>query len=102
VTGLFKESGIFNTTPGYEFLESIENKFGNKQKRKLGVGCVDAVTGSYIEFNETIDNVAKALLSSASIPFVFPYQEWPNGVKCVDGGTAWPIDVFSSIKRCRE
>lgn len=41
-------------------------------KKKLGVSCVDAVGGSYVMFNETSKDVVKAVVSSSSIPFVFP------------------------------
>ena len=72
--GLTKESGLFTTDPGIEYLAGEVKKHGSKVHRKIGLSCVDAVTGSYHVFNENTENLAKAMVSSGSIPFVFPYQ----------------------------
>jgi len=36
------------------------------------IAAADADSGSYIRFNETTNDPIKAVISSASIPFVFP------------------------------
>jgi len=96
------ESGVYTTAPGYNFLSGIVKDHGGTIHRKLGVSCVDVVTGSYVLFDETTPNLALAMLSSSSIPFIFPYQEWPNGVYCMDGGTVWNTNLATAINRCRE
>ena len=66
---------------------------------------VDANTGAYVTFNETTKDLSKAILSSSSIPFVFPSQPWEiEGAKMVgiDGGTAWGTNLVSVVQRCRE
>ena len=66
------------------------------------MSCVDASTGNYITFNETQQDLVKAVVSSASIAFVFPDQVWSDGVVCVDGGTGWQLNLVSAAERCRE
>lgn len=78
VTGLTRESGVFDTTPLYNFLTTVFESFGNIIKRKFVVSCADVNTGNYITFNETVSDPAKAVLSSSSIPFAFPHQVWPD------------------------
>lgn len=68
----------------------------------ITVSCVDVVTGTYTTFNETTTDIVKAIVSSASIPFVFPHQVWPDGVVCMDGGTVWNTNLASAIHRCEE
>lgn len=68
----------------------------------MTASCVDVNTGNYHLMNETSDNIVKVVVSSASIPFAFPTQEWPDGVVCMDGGTTWNLNLVSAIERCRE
>lgn len=58
-------------------------------------------TGQVIVFDETtpMEIRNKAVLSSASIPFVFPPVEL-DGMQLVDGGTFQNIAVGDPIKRC--
>lgn len=45
----------------------------------------------------------KAIVSSASVPFFFPHQVWPDrDVVCMDGGTAWNTNLVTAVERCRE
>jgi predicted acylesterase/phospholipase RssA len=39
--------------------------------------AADANSGSYIQFDENATNFTKAVVSSGSMPFVFPSQYWP-------------------------
>lgn len=72
----------------------------------MAASCVDSNTGDYIIFNETVSNPAKAIISSSSLPFIFPHQIWEdqNGDKivCMDGGTVWNTNLVTAIQRCRE
>jgi len=45
--------------------------------------------------------MAKAVVASASIPFIFPVQQW--GQKAlVDGGTLSNLDLSEAIVKCNE
>lgn len=68
----------------------------------MAVSCVDVENGNYVVFNETVSNPTKAVVSSASIPFVFPHQTWPDNVICMDGGTVWNTNLATAIQRCEE
>lgn len=63
---------------------------------------MDIVTGNYVVFNETTHDPVKAIVSSASLPVIFPHQVWPDGVVCMDGGTVWNTNLASAIQRCEE
>ena len=64
---------------------------------------MDIVSGNYIVFNETEADKAKVVVSSASMPFIFPNRKWEDrGVICMDGGTTWNVNLVSAIERCRE
>ena len=79
------------------------DEFSSDIKRKIAIACVDAVSGAYVTFDESTKQPVKAIVSSASIPFVFPHQVWPEtGVVCMDGGSVWNTNIVSAIKRCRE
>jgi len=54
-----------------------------------------------IRFNETLDNadLIEAVMSSAAVPFVFPYQSF-SGYTFFDGGVSSMIDVIGAIERC--
>ena len=73
IYGITHESGIFNSTPAINFFNENIKERGGKIQRKIGMSCVDAVSGSYVTFDETTDDLAKAMMSTASIPFIFPY-----------------------------
>lgn len=72
MTGVLRESGVLDTSPLFKFIEDFFTEFGPDIKRRLVVSSVDAVNGDYVLFNETTPEPAKAVLSSASIPFAFP------------------------------
>lgn len=68
------------------------------------VGTVDINTGNYVTFNEKSADIAdmpRRVVSSASIPFVFPHQLIDN-MTLMDGGTVWNMNMVSAIERCRE
>ena len=80
ITGLEKESGLLDTQPLYDTLEAFLNIYGEEFKRSVAFGTVDANTGSYVVHTEkdlhTLEDKLKAVVSSASIPFAFPAQQW--------------------------
>ncbi len=92
-----------NDQPLVDFVDKILTDAGSI-KRKIVVGTVDVNTGNYVTFDERsapIDQMARRVVSSASIPFVFPHQLIDN-MTLMDGGTVWNINMVSAIERCRE
>lgn len=78
VTGIASKSGVYNTDPLKKFLKKFFDEYGGVFKRRVGMSSVDVNSGTYMIFNETVSDPIKAIVSSASIPFVFPNQAWPN------------------------
>lgn len=61
---------------------------------------VDANSGAYVTFDESVSDPAKAVQSSSSIPFVFPSQGWDiNGTHYtgMDGGSVWNTNLVSVV-----
>ena len=104
ITGLTRESGIFNTVNLKEFITRVYKEFNNEIKKKIVVSCVDVNTGAYILFDENSPEIIDGVVASSSIPFVFPHQTFDTkpGVVCMDGGTVWNTNLVSSIEKCRE
>ena len=103
VTGINSKSGILDNSPLFDYLTKTLGQYDLDFKRKLTFSCVDASSGNYITFHEDTKQPVKAIVSSASIPFVFPSQIWPDeGYVCMDGASAWNTNLVSAIKRCRE
>jgi predicted acylesterase/phospholipase RssA len=101
LTGLLSKSGVYDIAAGIETIQGIFDQFNSTIRRKMASSCVDSNTGDYIIFNETVSNPAKAIISSASLPFLFPHQIWEdqNGEKvvCMDGGTVWNTNLVTAI-----
>lgn len=94
-----------------KYLQAVWDELGGVIKRKIVVSCVDASTGAVHIFNETSSDPIKGVMSSASIPFVFPHQVWApfthdnptsKDLVCIDGGTAYNVNLVSAVERCRE
>lgn len=110
IEGLFVESGIFNDAPLGDFLYNIGVQL-LPFKRKYVITATNVNTGSVQKFDEnTFTNdkkkMAKEALSSSSIPFVFPPQNWSNDglpdTVLMDGGVAYNVNMNDAIRRCRE
>jgi len=103
VSGIVNHSGIYNTEPLYEFITKFFADHGNKIHRKVSVAGVDVNTGAYHIWDETTEDLPKAVVSSASIPFIFPNQQWKEeGLVVMDGGTVYNTNLVSAVQRCRE
>jgi len=61
LTGLSSYSGVLDSTPLYHFLDDFIKKFGSILKRKIVVSMVDANSGTYVTFDETVSDPAKAV-----------------------------------------
>lgn len=61
MTGLSSYSGVLDSTPLYHFLDDFIKKYGSILKRKIVVSMVDANSGTYVTFDETVSDPAKAV-----------------------------------------
>lgn len=69
------------------------------------VSCVDVNSGKYVTFDESAPNPVQSVVASASIPFIFPHQDFTiegQSVVCMDGGTVWNTNLVSAVQRCRD
>lgn len=77
VKAVTQESGVFDDGPLSAYLLNIVKEKG-PIKRKFMVSAVDVNSGTYVLFSEknvtTYEEQVKAVVSSSSIPFVFPNQ----------------------------
>jgi len=83
-------------------LKGVFEQFSYHIQRKIAISCADVVSGTYHVFNETTSDIVKAIVSSASLPALFPHQVWSEEVVCMDGGTVWNTNLASAIQRCEE
>ena len=76
---------------------------GQHFKRMIAIQSVDLNTGEIVIFDETtpIEQTKDAILSSASIPVIFPVVRIDHQV-LVDGGTFTNLDLSEGIIKCRE
>ena len=98
---------MVNTSPLRKFIENYFNEHGYEYKKKVGFAGVDAITGDYLIFNETLSNKDKinGVMTSSAIPFAFESQHWDwNGrtVVGIDGGSVWNLNLATAIQRCQE
>lgn len=101
--GLVNHSGIYDTEPLYNFISKFFADHGGKIHRKISVAGVDVNSGSYHVWDETASDVPKAVVSSSSIPFIFPNQVWKeDGLVVMDGGTVYNTNLVSAVQRCKE
>lgn len=103
LSGLTVKSGIYNNAPLLEFLT---NKFSEytEWKRPAFFGTADVDTGDYLVWgqnNITREEVEKAAVASASIPFIFPTANFKDHT-LMDGGTIYNINIGSAIEECRK
>lgn len=61
LTGLFSYSGVLDSNPLYHFLDDFIKKYGSILKRKFVASMVDANSGMYVNFDETVSDPAKAV-----------------------------------------
>jgi NTE family protein len=97
----FVKKSFVNSEKFNEFVDKFLE--GRDFKRMLSIQSVDLKSGKIVLFDETVPEAirAKSIISSASIPFVFPPIEIDD-YALVDGGTFMNIDIGDPIERCRE
>eukprot|EP00343_Euplotes_focardii_P007826 CAMPEP_0205821414 /NCGR_PEP_ID=MMETSP0206-20130828/7479_1 /ASSEMBLY_ACC=CAM_ASM_000279 /TAXON_ID=36767 /ORGANISM="Euplotes focardii, Strain TN1" /LENGTH=329 /DNA_ID=CAMNT_0053116881 /DNA_START=93 /DNA_END=1082 /DNA_ORIENTATION=- len=100
----FFQKGLFDLTPGREFL--AEQLGDLVIKKKITFSAINADTGQYVNFDYNVsdtrpDFFIDAAFASSSIPAAFPHVHHDD-MELIDGGTVWNIDIDSPIRRCRE
>lgn len=103
LAGILTRSGAFDDSPLIGFLQKMLDEHPNGPQRKVVVSAVDVNTGTYVTFTEKdpIDKMIMGVVSSASIPFIFPHRKIGNNV-LMDGGTVWNTNLVSAVDRCLE
>ena len=102
ITGLLSKSGIFSTEPLKQFMDEILAK-NLTLKRELIVGATNVKTGGFDIFdfkNLSVNEYIFAILSSASVPFIFPTTNFQKNFY-MDGGVKFSINIPSAIQKCR-
>ena len=103
IDGLFKQSGLFDTSPERKFLEDIA--LDHPIARHFTIGMSDAQNGGEYVASDATLHIAKEfvdyILASSAIPVVFPAQKIGDNVY-FDGMVIADLDVLSPIKRCKE
>lgn len=73
--------------------------------RKLDLGIVDVLDGSYRDFSDLNvtqgENLVDAMYASMSFAGFFPPAD-VLGSSFFDGSAVWDIDIFSAINRCTD
>lgn len=79
IDGIFNESGIFNDAPLRDLMNGVIKEIGDmfehKFQRMIRVDATDANTATFVSFTEKnmpFDNFTEAIVSSASLPGIFP------------------------------
>lgn len=102
--GLFFKKGIFDLTPGFEWVKA--NLGDLTVKRKISFATVDANGATYKiwDYNATYtqpDDLVESAFASSSIPAAFPHIT-RGQYELIDGGVIWNQDIASAVRRCRE
>ena len=107
VGALTDEPSFIDDSPMLAFLRNVLQDFPEGVKRPSSmVGTVDANNAHYqrwfledIPQDKILDLGPSAIVSSASIPGVFPPTLY-EGAVYVDGGTAMGLDAISAVENC--
>ena len=104
IQGLFFKKGIFDLSPGIEW---VTEQFGDRTvKRKVSFATTDANSADYVVWDyNTSDtqptDLIETAFASSSIPAAFPHITRGER-ELVDGGVIWNLDIASAVRRCRE
>ncbi|OMJ86973.1 hypothetical protein SteCoe_11367 [Stentor coeruleus] len=99
VTGLFVESGLFNTSPIKKTIEDLNVK---PSQRFFGVGATDLMTSSYIFFNTSLlsqKTMNMGIQGSTADYFFFPYVNYDT-FRLSTGSIKYSVDVWHGFNAC--
>jgi len=100
--GLLFKTGLYDTSPLYDFLESLISY--QEVKRKIVVGSTNIENGTYHTWDEenfkgNFESFIEAVMASSAFPVIFPMIKKDN-INWVDGGVKASIDFASGINKC--
>lgn len=75
---VYNKSSLFDTSPLHQTLEEVMGQFEHKIYRKVMVGATDIETGEELVYdfdNLKEDELVTSIVSSASVPVVFPFTK---------------------------
>lgn len=101
LSGLFHQSGLFDTAPERATLTDLVN--GQELQRNISVGSTNANTGGYHVFDESLGSqgLIDAVMCSSAIPVAFPMQHFQN-TYWMDGAVTYHMDVTTGVQKCLE
>lgn len=69
----------------------------------MNIGATDIDTTNLVRYDEstTGDHLIEAVVASASVPFVFPWDAL-DGYKFFDGGVVHMMDIAGGVQRCKK
>ena len=91
VAGLTYKAGALDNSPGLAYMRGIVSGF-SKIERAFVISTTNVDTGDYIQYtdkNITLDQLPDAVISSASIPMIFPPYQWEGHGIFMDGMTVY-------------
>lgn len=103
VSGVTIMDGAVDNSPLLNFLEKTLTVFKDGYQRRVTLATANVETGEYTQLDQTnldFQDLPKAAVSSASIPFIFPPFKWKNKGIFMDGGTIFNINVEGAVHQC--
>ena len=100
VSGITIMGGAVDNSPLLNFLEKTLTTYKDGYQRRVTLAAANVETGEYTQFDQTnldFQELPKAAVASASIPFVFPPFKWKNKGIFMDGGTVYNINIEAAI-----
>jgi len=101
VHGLKHESGVVNDQPLLDYMRSQINPAGKYgEGRRSIVAATSANTGEEVVYNSEdipFEDWAQAVVSSASIPFVFPSQHFRSDLLMDGGMCSWGVNPAITV-----
>lgn len=99
----FKETSLLDDSAA---IETITRFISEREaiERRFVINAMDVNLGEYCPMTQneiTYDDLPKSMLSSGSIPTVFPPLRMGNHL-FMDGGTGWNINLDSAVQQCLE
>ena len=91
VAGLTYKAGALDNSPGLAYMRGIVSGF-SKIERAFVISTTNVDTGDYIQYTDkdiTLNELPDAVISSASIPMIFPPYQWEGHGIFMDGMTVY-------------
>ena len=102
---IFNEGGVVNDQPLFDYMVNTLADFDNYgEGRRSVVAATSFNSGEYVVMSTEMlpfNEWAQAVVSSASIPGVFPPQHFMNDILSDGGcGTTWGLKPEISVQEC--